>query len=173
MRLEFQRCSATHLDELIQIATKTFIDAFEADNDPEDFRAYINFTFDKQKISEELNNPNMSFYLVYNMNVLVGYFKLNENEAQTDIKAAEGIEIERIYVLEGFQGNAIGQWMLNQIKLMAVSMNKSYLWLGVWEKNIKAIKFYQKHGFSKFDRHPYFIGKDKQMDWLMRFELKT
>lgn len=173
MQLGFQRCSITHLNELIQISRKTFIDAFEVVNDPEDFKAYIDFAFDRQKLSKELNDPNTSFYFAYNSNELVGYFKLNENESQTDIKSPEGIEIERIYVLEGFQGNDIGQWMLGQIKQMAVSMDKTHLWLGVWEKNSKAIKFYEKQGFSKFDMHPYYIGNDKQMDWLMRFELAT
>ena len=171
MQLGFQRCSSIHLKELIKISRKTFIDAFEAVNEPEDFKAYIDFAFDRQKLSKELNDPNTFFYFAYHSNELVGYFKMNENESQTDIKLAEGIEIERIYVLERFQGMTIGQSMLDQIKQMAVAMNKAYLWLGVWEKNSKAITFYEKQGFSKFDMHPYYIGKDRQIDWLMRFEL--
>jgi len=57
------------------------------------------------------------------------------------------------------------------VKQLALKTGKSFLWLGVWEKNIRAISFYKEHGFVKFGKHPYYIGKDKQMDWLMRYEL--
>ncbi|NND10262.1 MAG: GNAT family N-acetyltransferase, partial [Flavobacteriaceae bacterium] len=47
----------------------------------------------------------------------------------------------------------------------------SSLWLGVWEKNLKAIEFYKRHGFTKFGEHPYLIGEDEQYDWMMRLDL--
>jgi ribosomal protein S18 acetylase RimI-like enzyme len=50
-------------------------------------------------------------------------------------------------------------------------MGKDFVWLGVWEHNTAAIKFYQRHGFTKFGEHPYYVGNDKQMDWLMRIDL--
>lgn len=61
--------------------------------------------------------------------------------------------------------------MLNEVKKIASHKQKTFLWLGVWEKNDRAIEFYQNHGFSKFGTHPYYIGEDKQTDWLMRFEM--
>ena len=62
--------------------------------------------------------------------------------------------------------------MLQQILVLAKSLGKEFIWLGVWEHNPKAIKFYQRNGFIKFDEHPYFIGTDKQTDWLLRLELQ-
>jgi ribosomal protein S18 acetylase RimI-like enzyme len=76
-------------------------------------------------------------------------------------------------VLEQFQGEQIGTKMLFKAIEIAFDKNKKHLWLGVWEKNTDAIRFYQKHGFLKFNTHPYYIGKDKQTDWLMRFDLST
>lgn len=171
MNLRIQQCSLAHLDELVKISRTTFIEAFETENNPEDFKNYIDFAFDKERLSGELKNTDSSFYFVYDDTVLVGYFKLNENKAQTDIKENDSLELERIYVLQKFQGNKIGEWMLGQIIGLAMKMNKSYIWLGVWEHNGKAIKFYQRKGFSKFGTHPYYIGKDKQTDWLMQFDL--
>ena len=81
------------------------------------------------------------------------------------------IELERIYVKRTFQGNQVGHWMLNHIKYIATKKKKNYLWLGVWEKNVNAIRFYEKNGFIKFGEHPYYIGSDKQMDWLMKLNL--
>jgi len=172
MQLHFQKCILSDLDQLIDISKKAFVDAFEKDNDPEDFKAYINIAFAKKNIFTQLKNPGSAFYFVFRGEYLVGYFKLNENDAQTDIKSKEFIELERIYVLGEFQGEHIGQLMLQKAIEIASEKGKEYMWLGVWEKNTNAIRFYQKYNFKKFDTHPYFIGKDKQTDWLMGYEIK-
>ncbi|PCJ97657.1 MAG: GNAT family N-acetyltransferase [Flavobacteriaceae bacterium] len=172
MNLRIQKCSLIHLEELIKTSRTTFVEAFEKQNNPEDFKNYIDFAFDKEKLSSELVNPNSHFYFVYDNLSLLGYFKLNEGDTQTDIKENASLELERIYVLQEFQGNKIGEWLLGQIIELGVKLDKKYIWLGVWEQNSKAITFYQRNGFSKFDTHPYYIGKDKQTDWLMRLDLK-
>lgn len=173
MGLRFQLCDASDLDSLVAISITTFVDAFEKDNDPEDFKTYIDFAFNREKLLEELKTPDTTFYLVFEDANLVGYLKLNENDAQTDIKSEDGMELQRIYVLKDFQRQQIGQWMLEEVKKIASCKQKSFLWLGVWEKNSNAIKFYQKHDFSKFGTHPYYIGKDKQTDWLMRCDFRS
>jgi len=171
MSLRFQKCTFSDLDQLIGISKKTFVDSFEKDNDPEDFRNYIKSAFEKQNVAKQLKNNNSSFYFVIKDELLAGYFKLNTGHAQTDIKSKESIELERIYVLQNFQGQQIGKHMLQESGRLAALLNKTYMWLGVWEKNTAAIRFYQRHGFTKFGTHPYYIGKDKQTDWLMRVEL--
>jgi len=173
MPLSLRQCRSTELDKLIEISRKTFVDAFETDNNPEDFRNYIDSAFKKDTLLAELENHDTTFYFVHQDKDLVGYLKLNEKDAQSDIKSEEGIELERIYVLQDFQGRRIGEWMLNEVKKIASSKKKGFLWLGVWENNQKAIRFYEKYGFSKFGTHPYYVGKDKQTDWLMRFDLKA
>ncbi len=165
------KCGIEQLDELEVISRKTFIDAFESQNDPQDFDTYLGKAFAKDQLKSELKNKNSSFYFVYFEKQLAGYFKLNENTSQTDIKAPESLEIERIYVLQSHQGLKLGHWMIEEIKKIAKFKEKAYIWLGVWEDNSGAIRFYEKNGFIKFGRHPYYIGKDKQMDWLMRLDL--
>ncbi|MBT8307409.1 MAG: GNAT family N-acetyltransferase [Maribacter sp.] len=171
MQLDYKECFEDDLELLVQISKTTFSDAFRADNDPDDFKAYLNAAFSKSKLTEELVNPCTSFYFVFDDNNLVGYFKLNINEAQSDLKRDDSIELERIYVIQEFQGQGIGKRILDYAKRLAAKTTKTFLWLGVWEKNKAAIKFYEQNGFSKFGMHPYYVGKDKQMDWLMRFDL--
>ena len=171
MQLRFQKCALSDKELLIEISKTTFVDAFEKDNDPEDFKAYINVAFAKENILNQLKNQDVDFYFVFKNEELVGYIKLNENDAQTDIKSEKAIELERIYVLQQFQGKQIGKLMLHKAIKIASEKHKEYIWLGVWEKNLDAIRFYEKFGISKFDTHPYYIGKDKQIDWLMRYEL--
>ncbi|WP_228236725.1 GNAT family N-acetyltransferase [Allomuricauda sp. M10] len=172
MALTFRECTPNDLDTLIRISRETFAAAFEQANDPKDFNDYLKKAFHPDKMASELDDTHSFFYFVFEDEVLVGYFKLNLNDSQTDIKNPDAVEIERIYVLESHQGKQIGAWMIHQIIGLAKGMGKTFIWLGVWEENPKAIKFYQRHGFEKFDEHPYYIGSDKQTDWLLRLDLQ-
>ena len=171
MALSLKICTSDELKILAAISRKTFADAFEAQNNPEDFKAYVDSAFSEEVLAKELSNNDSTFFFVYKDDKLAGYIKINEGQAQTDIKDSEALELERIYVLEAFQGQKIGRWLLEKVKNLAIEKRKGFIWLGVWEKNTHAIKFYQNHGFSKFGTHPYIIGSDKQTDWLMRCNL--
>lgn len=171
MNLNLRQCTNLDVDILRKISRDTFIAAFEEYNDPKDFKNYIDFAFSKEKLLSELENKDATFYFVLDGETLVGYFKLNQEKAQTDINDKESFELERIYIVESHQGMKIGAWMLKKIVQLSKEKTKNYIWLGVWEHNTQAIKFYQKHGFKQFGTHPYYIGNDKQTDWLLRLDL--
>ncbi|WP_159302656.1 GNAT family N-acetyltransferase [Maribacter litoralis] len=173
MELTYTKCSLQNVEQLRLISEQTFVNAFEKDNDPSDFKDYIEKAFALNKIKAELLNPDSDFYFVYRNDELAGYFKLNVLSAQSDVKRDDSIELERIYVLKSYQSLGLGKQILDRIKSLAQEKNKKMLWLGVWEENTRAIQFYHRHGFQKFDTHPYFIGTDEQTDWLMRFDLST
>ncbi|MBO0320916.1 GNAT family N-acetyltransferase [Muricauda sp. CAU 1633] len=171
MGLNFRECTISDLDTLVNISKSTFVAAFEKDNDPDDFQDYIQKAFSSDRLEKELKNTDSLFYFVFDDKTLAGYFKLNMGSAQTDVHDQDSIELERIYVIQEHQGKKIGAQMLKEILALGKKLSKAYLWLGVWEHNPKAIRFYQRHGFQKFGEHPYYIGKDKQTDWLLRLDL--
>lgn len=171
MQFKIQPCSLGDLEILINISRTTFIDAFEKYNNPKDFKEYLTKAFDSENIKKQLLDPNSTFYFVFNEHVLTGYFKLNQNDSQTDRTLANAMELERIYVSKEFQGQQIGKYILREAIKIARQEVHEFLWLGVWEVNTAAVRFYEKHGFQKFDTHPYYIGNDKQTDWLMRYDL--
>ncbi|WP_422858292.1 GNAT family N-acetyltransferase [Flagellimonas sp. S174] len=173
MEFKLRKCNLTDLDALLWIAKETFVSTFAKDNDPDEFRQYVEHAFTRGKLKKELQNVASQFYFVFEQDELIGYLKLNQSEAQTDINDKNSIELERIYVLEAHQGKKAGRWMLE--KAIQLSKNQEgiyYLWLGVWERNTKAIRFYERNGFYKVGEHSFFIGKDEQIDWLMRLDFQ-
>jgi len=170
MNLSYKICTQNDLQDIEEISVKTFVTAFEKHNNPEDFKIYMDTAFSKEQLRRELLDDNVNFYLVYGKNDVVGYFKLNEKEAQTEPFGDTSVEIERIYVLDEYQGHNIGKQMLMKIIEIAKQRQMAFLWLGVWEMNAGAIRFYERNGFKKFDTHPYYVGNDKQTDWLMRLD---
>lgn len=169
--LTFQQCGREHLRTLLPLAVKTFHDTFSHQNTPENMRAYMDEAFTEQRFLAELANPASRFFLAYMGEVLVGYLKINEAPAQTELNDARAIELERIYLLPGHQGKGLGLALLEQAVAIAKAAGKDYLWLGVWEKNEKALAFYRRNGFVVFDRHTFVMGDDRQTDFLMRKEL--
>lgn len=157
--------------KLQAISKKTFADTFSSSNTKEDMQKYLNESFSQDQLLKEISNQNSFFYFAMIDQEVVGYLKLNVAEAQTEIYDLSSLEIERIYVLDTFQGKKIGQFLFNKAVEKAKSLNLNEIWLGVWEENISAINFYLKNGFEKFDQHIFKLGNDEQIDFMMRLKL--
>ncbi len=164
----FEKLSPADLHELKDISRKTFSDAFGAENNPQDLEAYLNTAFGEENLRMELLNPLSEFYFVKLEGETAGYFKINLGDAQTDLQEEDAMELERIYVTQKFQNQKIGQRMLDEVIEMAIQRKMRYLWLGVWEKNTAATKFYLRNNFEFDGTHPYMVGSDKQTDQIMK-----
>ena len=119
----------------------------------------------------ELLNEDSAFYFAYADGKLAGYLKLNAAGAQTELNDSDALELERIYAAPEFHGKGVGQALMDKALTIAREQGKSYVWLGVWEKNEKAIRFYNKNGFYKISTHTFVIGDDAQTDYIMRRDL--
>ena len=156
---------------LQKIARETFSETFTDYNDQDNLKNYLDEKFTIVKLSEELVNPHSTFYFAQIGNEVVGYLKTNTGEAQTELKDLNAFEIERIYVLQAYHGKKVGQLLIDKALEEAKKTTCTYAWLGVWEENHRAIRFYSKNGFIKFDTHIFKMGDDEQTDWMMKLEL--
>ena len=168
MEPTFRECLLQGLQQLVQLSRGTFTASFEKQNNPDDFRAYMDTAFSEEKIKQELLHPNSIFYFVQQDGDTVGYLKLNVNDAQTEFRETNGMELERVYLIPQAQGKGIGAKIIAFVLVVAKTRHKHYVWLGVWEKNIRAIRFYERLGFERCGTHPFYIGTDKQTDWLYK-----
>ncbi len=157
--------------DLQQIGKVTFLETFGADNSDTDMQKYLQESFSLKKLKNELNNPQSAFYFAETHSEIVGYLKVNIGEAQTENVLDNSFEIERIYVRSTFHGKSIGKLLFNKAKLLAKEKKIKEIWLGVWEENFKAIKFYKKNGFLVFGTHNFILGNDIQTDVMMKLEL--
>jgi ribosomal protein S18 acetylase RimI-like enzyme len=166
-----QKITINEVETLQAISRLTFYETFAAVNTEENMSRYLENDLSLERLSEELNNPNSEFYLASLKNEVIGYLKINCEPAQTEQKTANSLEIERIYVLKEFHGKNIGQLLLEYASQIAEEKGNENVWLGVWEENKRAIRFYQKFGFEEFDKHIFMLGEDAQTDILMRKKL--
>ncbi|WP_025663615.1 GNAT family N-acetyltransferase [Aquimarina megaterium] len=158
--------------KLLDIGRQTFYDAFgPPHNTEENINGYLNEKFTLDNITQELQNPNSKFYFATINNDIAGYIKINFSNAQTEPVEGNTLEIERIYVVKEHQGKKIGQLLFQKILQIAKEKSIEFIWLGVWEKNPGAIKFYKRNGFKIFDTHRFMLGTDLQTDMMMKLIL--
>lgn len=165
------RANREDLKELQCVSRTTFKESFGEQNTREDMEKYLREKFNEAQLLLELDNPDSAFYLATLEGNVVGYLKLNTGKAQTELMDESGLEIERIYVLNKFIGKGIGKQLFNRAFDIARQKKSHFIWLGVWEKNERALTFYHKIGFVEFDKHIFVLGDDHQTDILMKLEL--
>lgn len=165
---EIVKVTIQDIAQLQTISRQTFIEAFWETNDAGYMNQYMDKSFSLEILGSEVQNNNSEFYFAKLDERVVGYLKLNTGQAQTDIKDGDALEIERIYVVKDFYGKAVGQLLIDFAVSCALKMQSKYIWLGVWEDNPRAIRFYEKNGFVAFGSHAFWLGDDKQTDVLMK-----
>ncbi|CAL67045.1 GNAT family N-acetyltransferase [Christiangramia forsetii] len=166
--IQIKEVTFKDIDQLQQIGKQTFTDTFGSQNSPAFMEEYLKKSFSRDKVSEEISDKNSEIYFAEIDKNIVGYLKVNFDQSQTELKDRNALEIERLYVIKKYLGKKIGQALYDKAINIARHKNLQYVWLGVWEENPRAIRFYEKNGFEKFDKHIFDLGGDKQTDILMK-----
>ena len=169
--IELRQVELSDLDQLQGIGRQAFAETFSSNNSEENMQTYLDEKFSALNLEKELSDKDSRFYFAVLDERVVGYLKINFGTSQTEIKDPRALEIERIYVLKGFHGLKVGQVLYEKAIDVAREKGLDYVWLGVWEKNERAIGFYKKNGFVEFDRHIFRLGNDAQTDIMMKLEI--
>lgn len=156
---------------LSELGARTFYDAFAPDNTEEDMEKYISKTFSRETILREINDKTSTFLIAYVDDVAAGYSKLRHNKSPEQIKNKKAVEIERLYVIQSLIGKKVGKFLMLKCIEIAEQGKYDLIWLGVWEKNIRAIEFYRKFGFLEFGSQDFLLGNDIQRDVLMKKDI--
>lgn len=114
-----------------------------------------------------MESPYSEFYFIYCNDTVAGYLKINIEVSQTENMGNNYLEVERIYIRKPHQKLGLGKLLLDRAIIRADEWNKDKIWLGVWEKNKNAISFYNSIGFVHKGSHPFYMGEEKQIDYIM------
>ncbi len=155
-------------DLIADLSRQTFYETFAASNTREDMDKFMNETFSREALMKEVGAEGNIFLLAYDGQEAVGYARMREGELRPEFSGKPSIEIARIYAVRSCIGKGVGKILMQQCIDIALDNKKELIWLGVWEKNDRAIAFYQKFGFEKFATHDFVLGNDVQTDWLMK-----
>jgi len=172
MTIEIKKCTLDDLKTLHNLSVETYTDTFGEYNTEADLNDYLDKAYNNTELKKELTNSNSMFYFAFYDGKLAGYLKLNVLDAQSESIGDESLEIERIYIRKQFKRLGLGTKLLNFGIVKAEELNKQSVWLGVWENNFPAQKFYQKMGFVRYSEHKFIMGESVQTDYILTKELR-
>ena len=152
---------------LAAIAERTFRETFAADNSEENINLHCAQNFSVEMQSEEISDPQLTTLLAEVVGELVGFAQLRLAQAAACVKGDRPAELHRIYVSGEWHGRGVANQLMRAIYAAAARAGTDCIWLGVWERNLKAIAFYRKCGFSVVGDHAFMLGRDRQRDLIM------
>jgi ribosomal protein S18 acetylase RimI-like enzyme len=152
---------------LAELGATTFTETFAAANDPADFAAYMAEAFGESIQRAELEDSDVTVILAERAGEAVGYVLLREGPAPSLVRGFDVLEIVRLYARQSAIGTGVGSVLMQRCIHEAATRGKEALWLGVWEKNVRAIEFYRRHEFFEAGTQPFLLGTDLQSDLVM------
>lgn len=169
--MKIKKCSLDDILDLQKIYRQTFFETFSEQNSEENMRIFLDKAYSEEKLKSEIEDKKSETFLAVENQKILGVLKINTGNAETESGLENSLEIQRIYILKESKGLGIGTVLMNLAEKKARELGVSFIWLGVWEKNFPAQKFYTDKGFRRFSEHAFVLGDDIQTDFLMKKEL--
>ena len=160
------------VEVLAKIAKQTFRETFAQGNTEEQLQEYFEEAYNLRVLLTELEDPDSESYFIMHEEEIAGFLKVNWGNAQTERELENAFEIQRLYVLQTYQGFGLGKQLFEFALEHAEKNGFSWAWLGVWEHNTKAQVFYYRYGFEKFSQHRFMVGQKVDTDWLLKKKLR-
>lgn len=157
--------------ELQNISRETFKKTFDPYTAADDMTRFLKEDYATDKLINEINNPHSRFFFLMVGDEVAGYLKVNDEDAQTESVKDNALEVERIYLRDKFQHQGLGLVLIKLAEKLAREENRDYMWLGVYEKNLNAQKFYARDGFERVSQHVFQVGEDAQIDYILAKKL--
>jgi len=154
---------------LAALAEATFRDTFADDNAPDDMEAYVREAFALDRVRADLSDDAHTTLLAFVDGTAspVGYATMRDVPPHPRVAGPAPVELQRLYVTRPAIGHGVGAALMQASLDAAQEAGFATLWLGVWERNARAIAFYERWGFEAVGEHVFRLGTDEQRDWVM------
>jgi ribosomal protein S18 acetylase RimI-like enzyme len=162
---------------LARAAAAFFRDTFGDANTATDMDAYVAEAFSESRQRAELSAVENRIVLAVDAHAdVAGYVhvRLDAHPAlRLDVSIQRPAEIARLYAARGWHGHGLGARLMNAAVATARESGADVLWLGVWQRNARAVAFYEKHGFHIVGMQEFVLGSDRQRDHVMARRLTS
>lgn len=162
-----RRATDEDAPRLAEFAQRTFVETFGADNSPENLAAHVAKTFGPAIQLREIQNRDMVTLVAELSTTIAGFAQVRRSTPPRCVTGNSPVELLRFYVDRPFHGRGIAQALMRAVDDVTRELGGHTLWLGVWERNPRAIAFYTKCGFVDVGEHTFMVGVDEQTDRVM------
>ena len=153
---------------LAALAERTFRETYTAHNTPDDMERYVAGHFGPDLQADELRDPATTTLVAEEGGQPAGYVQLGRGPVPVSVSGPDPMEVVRFYVDRPWHGRGVAQRLMEAAVDAARAAGARTLWLGVWERNGRAIAFYRKCGFRDAGHQVFVLGRDRQRDLVLQ-----
>jgi len=158
---------------IASLGVETFVMSFGALNTPENLAKHLAKAFGEEIQRRELTDPAITYLIAEQHGRTAGYAQVREGEAPACVTGENPVEVRRFYVTHEFHGTGTAQALMEACASEALRRGGRTLWLGVWEQNPRAIRFYTKWGYEDVGGQTFLLGDDPQQDRVLSLSLAS
>ena len=156
----------TDAELFADLAIRIFHDTYAATNHPDDMSAYITNTYSPAHQLAEITSPDITTLLAVTPEP-IAFAQLRSSPTPACLTFPYPVELWRFYVDHAWHGQGIAGQLMRAVLEIAVDKGHQSVWLGVWERNPRAIAFYRKWGFVDVGTQAFQLGTDVQTDRIL------
>ncbi|HEX8433748.1 GNAT family N-acetyltransferase [Archangium sp.] len=156
---------------LTELGARTFRDTFAADNTPENVEAFLASHYRPEIQEAELKDPSNLYLLAEVSGVPAGFALLRDGACEQGVQAERPLNLSLLYVDRPFLGAKAGAALMLRCLEEGRARRHDVLWLGVWERNARALAFYSRWGFTEVGEMRFLLGNDPQRDLVLALAL--
>jgi ribosomal protein S18 acetylase RimI-like enzyme len=150
--------------ELSKLAERTFRAAFAESNSAADMQKHCASHYGEPFQLAEIREPGRETWVAEDGARLVAYVQLRLDAVSPVIPGGRPVEIQRFYVDASHHGTGLAHQLMSHVLARAEAVGSTVVWLGVWERNQRALAFYRKWQFDVVGEHTFEVGDDPQRD---------
>jgi diamine N-acetyltransferase len=152
---------------LAELMERTFRHTFGAFNSDAEMAAHCQGNYGEAIQRREIDDPDVTTFVCATGDALVAFAQVRQGKRPPEVTGAKPVEVHRIYVDARFHGKGMAHVLMEACLDEATRREADAVWLGVWENNPKATRFYEKYGFETVGAHVFHVGNDAQRDLVM------
>ena len=171
--MRVRRAAIDDVDMLSAFGRRVFGQTFAPENTPEDLQAYLDEAYVEARQREEIVDPRIDTLLLEERGDLIAFAQLRDGSTGNGVTGLRPLELWRFYVDFPWHGRGVAQALMTSVEDAARARGAGTLWLGVWERNVRAQAFYRKQGFTVVGSQVFVLGSDPQRDLIMAKEIQV
>lgn len=166
-QMRIRRATPDDAAVIAEISERVFVRTFAPDNDPANVAAYTRAAFGEAIQRAELEDPAVTYLLLEVDGQLAAFAQLRAGATDPAVQGDAPVELQRFYVDHDYHGRGVAAHLMQACIDTALAQGGHVLWLGVWERNARAIRFYEQRGFVDVGAKTFQMGNDLQSDRVM------
>lgn len=149
-----------HVDDatlLAGFATRAFTDTYRDLDDAKDIADYCAEHFQPAVMAGVIADPACTTLLAWVGEDLAGYAIVRDKPPPPCVTGA-AVQLWRLYLDQAFIGQKLGARLMQAAQAEARRRRAATLWLGVYDRNVRAVEFYRRFGFRQVGVSEFLFG---------------